>query len=238
LVQKIGLVRLAPLEMPPDCRNTNSNDGSQYPERILSAPRLFLSWFHATGMVAQLAQILENRNVGTHTHCKGGILAFVMLLYHGTSEKIAKVIIDTECLKPGGTRPITANSAYVYLTECPEAALAFGHGRVMGYMDQGSWKMKIIDVKLKEAHDRVAVFEIESEALDESLMRESDRQSGLTEIAYEGIVPNRAIKKVTYVHMNKKVEDIARLLFLSPEELIGTDLAEGLTIETFDLEWD
>lgn len=153
-------------------------------------------------------------------------------LYHGTSETIAKAIIDEDCLRPAGTMP-TANPAHVYLIDTFHHAIMFGYSRVMGRWIGGKFTLSsFVEGRM---YDDVAIFLVDKGSLNKHLFRADDFFKG--ETAYEGIVSGDALTQMVCIPVTKKLETFLGSI-QNPTRLaryIGVDLVKHLDAKTFEL---
>src|SRR5438105_8535631 len=128
------------------------------------------------------------------------------ILYHGTSETIARAILDEGCLRPGATEPV-ANPAYVYLIDPAFHAIVFGYARAMR-IQSAKFDFDTQPFIKGRTYDHVVVFEVKTGALNKSLFRRSRLFRG--ETAYKGVIPGRALGRMLKLPVTRKLADFVK----------------------------
>lgn len=147
-------------------------------------------------------------------------------LYHGTSQTIARTILDEGCLRPAGTMP-TANPAHVYLIGTVHHAIMFGYTKVMG-----RWigdKFVVSPFVEGRTYDDVAVFVVDEGSLDKRLFRPDDYFKG--ETAYEGIIANDALTHMVSIPVTTKLVAFMRAMQVFMRDMNNEGLAKYVGVD-------
>ena len=166
-------------------------------------------------------------------------------LYHGTSGKIAKRILN-EGIIPNGTESFTLrvseagtfgakriDPSLVYLMDIPFMAIPFGWVRVVGDIVNGHLKV----LRKRKKYDDVVLFGIAADALNPALLTQ-DGLGWKCEVTHAGIIPASALRTSAYFPMSNELEVFASTAIHGGDALkqyIGIDLVEYLHGKQFDV---